>query len=192
MTPQELKASILQLAIQGKLVPQIPEEGTGEELFRLIQTEKQALIKAGKIIKGKPYPTISEEETPFDIPETWIAARLQDIVYNRGQEVPNEPFCYIDIGSIDNKRQKLNAEDNVVEANKAPSRARKLVQLGDILYSTVRPYLHNLCIIDRDFSHKPIASTGFAAMTCFEGMYNKYLIIMLMIQKTQKVSRILQ
>jgi len=180
MTPQELKASILQLAIQGKLVPQIPEEGTGEELFRLIQTEKQALIKAGKIIKGKPYPTISEEEIPFDIPETWIAARLQDIVYNRGQEVPNEPFCYIDIGSIDNKRQKLNAEDNVVEANKAPSRARKLVQLGDILYSTVRPYLHNLCIIDRDFSHKPIASTGFAAMTCFEGMYNKYLFYYLL------------
>ena len=49
MTPQELKYSILQLAIQGKLVPQLPEEGTGEELLQQIQAEKQSLIKAGKI-----------------------------------------------------------------------------------------------------------------------------------------------
>lgn len=51
MTPQELKNSILQLAIQGKLVEQRPEEGTAEELFKQIQAEKQALIKAGKIKK---------------------------------------------------------------------------------------------------------------------------------------------
>ena len=50
-TPQELKNSILQLAIQGKLVEQRPEEGTGEELYREIQREKQALIKAGGIEK---------------------------------------------------------------------------------------------------------------------------------------------
>ena len=51
MTPQELKNSILQLAIQGKLVEQRPEEGTAEELLKQIQAEKQALIKAGKIKK---------------------------------------------------------------------------------------------------------------------------------------------
>lgn len=53
MTPQELKNSILQLAIQGKLVEQRSEEGTAEELFKQIQAEKQALIKAGKIKKEK-------------------------------------------------------------------------------------------------------------------------------------------
>ena len=180
MTPQELRASIIQQAIQGKLVEQRPEEGTGADLFQQIQAEKLAMVKAGTIKKGKAYPVISEEEIPFDIPDTWVMARLQDVVFNRGQEVPSETFCYIDIGSIDNKRQKLNAEDNVLEASKAPSRARKIVQLGDILYSTVRPYLHNMCIIDREFSHKPIASTGFAAMTCFEGIYNKYLFYYLL------------
>ena len=51
MTPQELKNSILQLAIQGKLVEQRPEEGTAEELFARIQEEKQRLIKEGKIKK---------------------------------------------------------------------------------------------------------------------------------------------
>ena len=180
MTSQELRASIIQQAVQGKLVEQRPEEGTGEELFQQIQAEKLAMVKAGTIKKGKAYPVISEEEIPFDIPDTWVMARLQDVVFNRGQEVPSETFCYIDIGSIDNKRQKLNTEDNVMEASKAPSRARKIVQLGDILYSTVRPYLHNMCIIDREFSHKPIASTGFAAMTCFEGIYNKYLFYYLL------------
>lgn len=53
MTPQELKNSILQLAIQGKLVEQRPEEGTAEELYRQIQEEKRRLVKAGKIKKEK-------------------------------------------------------------------------------------------------------------------------------------------
>lgn len=76
MTPQELKNSVLQLAIQGKLVEQRPEEGTGEELYRQIQVEKQALVKAGKIKKEKPLPEISEDEVPFEIPESWMWVRL--------------------------------------------------------------------------------------------------------------------
>ena len=67
MTPQELKASILQQAIQGKLVEQRPEEGTGEELFQQIQAEKQALFKAGKIKKEKPLPEITEDEIPEEV-----------------------------------------------------------------------------------------------------------------------------
>ena len=80
MTPQELKNSILQLAIQGKLVPQRPEEGTAEELYRKIQAEKQALIKAGKIKKEKSLPEIAEDEKPFDIPESWKWVRVRSIV----------------------------------------------------------------------------------------------------------------
>ena len=79
MTPQELKNSILQLAIQGKLVEQRPEEGTGEELYRQIQKEKQELIKAGTIKKEKPLPAISEDDIPFEIPESWKWIRLCEI-----------------------------------------------------------------------------------------------------------------
>ena len=93
---------------------------------------------------------------------------------------PIDDFCYIDIGSIDNKNQKLNDEEFIVTADKAPSRARKIVAIGDILYSTVRPYLHNMCIVNRSFSHQPIASTGFAALTCHTGFYNKFLFYYLM------------
>jgi len=180
MTPQELKNSILQMAIQGKLVEQRPEEGTAEELYQQIQAEKQRLIYEGKIKKEKPLPEITADEKPFDIPENWKWMRLRSIVYNRGQVIPKGTFSYIDIGSIDNKKQCLNVEENLIEAKDAPSRARKIVAYGDILYSTVRPYLHNMCIIDKTFSFIPIASTGFAAMTCHEGIFNKYLFYYLM------------
>ena len=178
--PTDIQKSILQMAIQGKLVEQRPEEGTGEELHKQIQSEKQRLVKTGVIKKEKPLPEITEDEKPFDIPETWKWVRLRTIVYNRGQEVPSTVFSYIDIGSIDNKNQRLNKEENLINPDDAPSRARKIVELGDILYSTVRPYLHNMCIIDRQFSCKPIASTGFAAMTCYKGVFNKFLFNYLM------------
>ena len=117
---------------------------------------------------------------PFEIPDSWEWARLGSVVYNRGQTSPSTEFCYIDIGSIDNKNQKLNPTDTTIAPDKAPSRARKLVDMGDILYSTVRPYLHNMCIIDREFPHIPIASTGFAVLTCHANLLNKYLFYYLM------------
>ena len=80
MTPQELKNSILQLAIQGKLVEQRQEEGTAEELYRQIQAEKQTLIQTGKIKKEKPLPEIADDEKPFDIPESWMWVRLDNLV----------------------------------------------------------------------------------------------------------------
>ena len=86
MTPQELKNSILQLAIQGKLVEQRPEEGTAEELFARIQQEKQRLIRAGKIKKEKPLPEITEDEKPFDIPDSWKWVRLGNLFqHNTGK-----------------------------------------------------------------------------------------------------------
>ena len=79
MTPQELKNSILQMAIQGKLVEQRPEEGTAEELFARIQEEKQRLIKEKKIKKEKPLPEITDDEKPFNIPESWMWVRWGDL-----------------------------------------------------------------------------------------------------------------
>lgn len=80
MTPEQLKASILQYAIQGKLVEQRPGEGTGEELYQRIQTEKQRLIKEGKIKKEKPLTEITDGEIPFDIPESWKWIKLGEVV----------------------------------------------------------------------------------------------------------------
>ena len=78
--PEDMKKSILQYAIQGKLVDQRSEEGTGEELYRQIQAEKKRLIKEGKIKKEKPLPEIAEDEIPFDIPESWRWVRFSEIM----------------------------------------------------------------------------------------------------------------
>lgn len=195
--PVQLKKSILQCAVQGRLVPQDPNDEPASILLERIRTEKQRLVKEGKIKKDKHESVIFrrdnshyekldgtedciDNELPFEIPENWCWVRLSSIVYNRGQATPNTAFCYIDIGSIDNKNQKLNTAETIIFPDKAPSRARKLVDKGDILYSTVRPYLHNMCIIDREFSKVPIASTGFAVLACHTGLLNKFLFYYMM------------
>ena len=202
MTAQQLKNSILQMAVQGKLVPQDPNDEPASILLQRIKAEKQELIKAGKIKKDKksseifrgathnlPYAYCEQigkeirdisDEIPFEIPDSWEWVRLGSIVYNRGQMKPTSDFCYVDIGSIDNKRQRLGDTENIITPDKAPSRAKKIIDVGDIIYSTVRPYLHNMCIIDRQFSLQPIASTGFATMTCYSGLLNKYLFYYLL------------
>ena len=99
--PEDMKKSILQYAIQGKLVEQRPEEGTGEELYRQIQSEKQRLIKEGKIKKEKPLAEIAEDEIPFDIPESWKWVRLSQIAIlengDRSGKYPVEKD-YVDFG----------------------------------------------------------------------------------------------
>ena len=156
MTAQQLKNSILQMAVQGKLVPQDPNDEPASVLLERIRAEKERLIKEKKIKREKnpsvifkgadntPYEKIGDEvrsladEVPFDIPDSWEWVRLGSIVYNRGQITPSTDFCYIDIGSIDNKKQKLNPTDTVIAPDKAPSRARKLVDKGDVLYQHCR------------------------------------------------------
>ena len=78
------------MAIQGKLVEQHPEEGTGEELYTQIRTEKQRLIKEGKIKKEKPLPEITEDEVPFDIPESWKWVRLREVGITQTGNTPSK------------------------------------------------------------------------------------------------------
>ncbi|MBR0316813.1 MAG: restriction endonuclease subunit S [Synergistaceae bacterium] len=79
--PENLRDSLLQAAIQGKLTDQRPEDGTAEDLLKEICAEKKRLIAEGKIKKEKPLPPISDEEKPFDIPDNWTWVRLADIFY---------------------------------------------------------------------------------------------------------------
>ena len=81
MKASQLRASILQQAVEGKLVPQIPEEGTAADLLKSIRAEREALIKAGKIKRSKPLPKITEDEIPFEIPESWRWVRLGDLIH---------------------------------------------------------------------------------------------------------------
>src|SRR5699024_2500606 len=80
MNGQDLKNSILQLAIQGKLVEQREEEGTAKELLKQIEAEKEALIKEKKIKRQKALPEITEDDILFEIPENWEWVRFGEIV----------------------------------------------------------------------------------------------------------------
>ena len=88
--PTDMQKSILQYAIQGKLVEQRPEEGTAEELYQQIQAEKEKLIKEGKIKKEKPLGEITDEEIPFEIPESWKWVRLRDIGITQTGNTPSK------------------------------------------------------------------------------------------------------
>ena len=79
MTGNKLMGAILQLAMQGKIVEQRPEEGTGEELYQKIRFEKDRLIRQGALKKSKKSEAISDDEKPFDIPESWKWVRVEDI-----------------------------------------------------------------------------------------------------------------
>ncbi len=68
---QAIRSKLLDLAIRGKLTERLPKDGTAEELYRQIQEEKQALVKAGKIRKEKPLPENTADEIPFEIPANW-------------------------------------------------------------------------------------------------------------------------
>ena len=131
MTPQELKNSILQLAIQGKLVEQRPEEGTAQELYAQIQAEKRRLIKAGKLKKEKPLPEITEDEKPFEIPDSWMWVRFGTLLHfiDTGKSFkcdevpPNENQCgIIKVSAVtwgtfqENESKTCYSNDSWVEA----------------------------------------------------------------------------
>ena len=132
-----MQKSILQLAIQGKLVEQRPEEGTGEELFQQIQAEKQALIKAGKIKKEKPMDEIKEVEMPFDIPETWkwtsVGSVCVNIQYGSSQKASvTGKVPVLRMGNIQNGRlvwDKLVYTSDDEEISKYP------LQYNDLLFN---------------------------------------------------------
>lgn len=81
MTPEQLKASILQYAMEGKLVKQDPNDEPASELLKKIEAEKVKLIRENKIKQTKKIPEISQEEIPFEIPESWEWTRFGDLVH---------------------------------------------------------------------------------------------------------------
>ena len=148
--PNDMKKSILEYVIQGKLVEQRAEEGTGEELYRQIQAEKQRLIKEGKIKKEKPLPEIVEDEIPFDIPESWKWVRLGDCT-GYSQTKPKispkditENMWSLDLEDIQKESgailTRITASERKITGDKV------LFYKGQVLYSKLRPYLKKILV----------------------------------------------
>ena len=177
-TPEDvarLNEAILGLAVQGKLVPQDPADEPASELLKRIRAEKRRLVKEKGSSDSQRLPPISEDEILYGLPPGWQWVRLPEIYHTWGQKTPDERFTYIDVSSIDNAQGVIKNDLAVIYPQEAPSRARKIVRQGTVIYSTVRPYLLNIAIVDQDFEFPPIASTAFAVMHPFEGLLAKYL-----------------
>lgn len=161
--PEDMKKSLLQYAIQGKLVEQRPEEGTAEELFARIQEEKQRLIAEKKIKKEKPLPEITEDEKPFDIPESWKWCRLSDIINVRDgthdspkyvpEGIPLVTSKNLSNGMIDYGNVKYITQEDADKIN-----ARSMVDDDDILFAMIGSIGNPVLVKkDREFCIKNMA-----------------------------------
>ena len=178
--PADMQKSILQMAIQGKLVEQRPEEGTGEELYRQIQAEKQALIKAGKIKKEKPLPEIAEDEVPFEIPEGWKWVRIQSISKKTTDGEHKTPrrvgaYCGFYLLSARNVRDgeiALKDVDYVDETEYKRIALRCNPQKGDVLISCSGS-VGRCAVVENDNKYVMVRS---AAMVSPVNMNSNYLM----------------
>lgn len=147
----KMRALVLELAVRGQLSERNPED-QNDPAWQVF------LEKFDNRIHG------TDPGPPFDIPNEWRWVCVDDVADACGQKRPDEPFTYIDVASIDNQCGIIKSDLEVLTPENAPSRARKLVRLGTVIYATVRPYLKNIAIIDREFSPPAIVSTAFAVL----------------------------
>ncbi|WP_195383723.1 restriction endonuclease subunit S [Flavonifractor plautii] len=171
MTAQQLKNSILQMAVQGKLVPQDPNDEPASVLLERIRAEKERLIKEKKIKREKnpsvifkgadntPYEKIGDEvrsladEVPFDIPDSWEWVRLGNISsYAETKQKVNatsaDPSIWgLDLEDIEKGGRLL--EYKTVGERKAVG-DKTVFTKGDILYSKLRPYLLKILVAPDD------------------------------------------
>lgn len=170
----KLRQLVLDIAVRGKLVGQDVRDEPALTLLASARAERDGLVAARKI-KARPSIPVEPEEPPFGLPASWTWTRLSDVGYELGQKVPDRKFTYIDVGGIDSGKGCISERVETLEPNEAPSRARKLVAYGTVIYSTVRPYLRNIAIVDQEYDPEPIASTAFGILHPFKGINSRYL-----------------
>ncbi len=187
-----LRRGVLEEAIRGRLVEQRSEEGSAEPLLAQIEQEKSQLLKAGKLKKrdltsstiyrgddGLFYERVGkcvaciQDQIPFDIPSSWHWTRLHSVLLPMETKKPSSEFLYIDVAAVNNKKNTIDNAKLTAPAD-APSRASRKVREGDVLFSTVRPYLRNVALVTKE-SAEAIASTGFYVMSPATALCSKFL-----------------
>ncbi|MGL4483983.1 MAG: restriction endonuclease subunit S [Anaerovoracaceae bacterium] len=153
MKAAELRKSILQYAIQGRLVPQIESEEPASVLLEKIKAEKEKLIAEGKIKKQKPLPDITDEEKPFEIPKTWAWVRLGDVSnYGECEKIVAdeiEPDCWVlDLEDVQKETGMVIRFKTMIEIKSLS--AKHLFTKGTVLYSKLRPYLNKVLVAEKE------------------------------------------
>ena len=135
MKVAELRQSILQAAVQGKLLPHNPQDKPASELLKRIQQDKAQLVKEGKLKKEKPLPPVSEDEVPFDLPEGWVWCRLGEIGFTnigltyKPSDISKTGVPVLRSGNIQNG--KIDYSDMIFVSCSVPEKL--MIKKGDIL-----------------------------------------------------------
>ena len=187
-----LKNKILDLAIQGKLVRQDPNDEPASVLLEKIRAEKQELIKQGKIKKDKQesyifkgtdnrhYEKIGTEtkditdEIPFEIPESWSWCRLGSVVnYGETKAVTysecDKNLWILDLEDIEKDSSKILCKNRI--RDKPFKSTKKTFQKGDVLYSKLRPYLNKVVVADEN----GVCTSEILPLRAYYGMEATYL-----------------
>lgn len=139
-----LPKSILQAAVQGKLVPQDKNDEPASELLKRIQAEKATLIKEGELKKEKPLPPITEDEMPYDLPDGWAWCRLGDIANLRIGKTParaeekywnNGKYPWVSIADMTSGKHITQTKEKVSAEAFVDVFKEVLVPVGSLLFS---------------------------------------------------------
>ena len=189
--PQDIKKSILQYSIKGKLVEQNPNDEPASVLLEKIKAEKEQLIKEKKIKREKPLPEITEEEKPFEIPDSWEWARLGDIgLWGSGATPSRSNLSYyggnipwLKTGEL--KDGYINSAEEFITEEALNKTSVKLNKIGSVLIAMYGATIGRLGILNIE------ATTNQACCACntFYGIYNKYLFYYLLSQREELKSR---
>ena len=153
---RQAKSKILDLAIHGKLVPQDPNDEPACELLKRVNPKAE--ITCDNPQYGK-------------CPNGWCLVKGKDLFKPMKSTKPKEEhFKYIDIDSI-NKNKQCISDVKIIESEKAPSRASRYTEKGDVVFSMVRPYLRNIALVPE---MDCIASTGFYVCSPMEILTQHY------------------
>ena len=179
MNAQQLKNSILQEAIEGRLVPQAPNDEPASVLLDKIRKEKAKLVKEGKLKKKDLEETpISEDEKPFKIPESWEWVRLGEIsTYANTKKKINAAQADSNLWGLDlediEKGGRLLCLKSVGERKAIGDKT--YFSEGDILYSKLRPYLLKILIAPKN----GICTPEIIPFTCYGCISKEFVVILL-------------
>ncbi|MBR3329352.1 restriction endonuclease subunit S [Candidatus Saccharibacteria bacterium] len=189
--PDDIKASLLQAAMQGKLTKQLPEDGSAEDLLEEIKAEKEKLIAEGKVKKQKPLAPITDDEIPFSIPDNWKWVRLGEIGdWGSGATPPKTRPEYYKDGNIKwlltgdlNNGLITDTTGRITELALEKTSVR-LNPIGSVLIAMYGATIGKLGVLDVE------ATTNQACCACvpYDGIYNWYLFYFLMQHKATFIS----
>ena len=154
---QALREKILDLAMRGKLVPQDPNDEPASVLLEKIKVEKEQLIKEKKIKKSKPLAPITDEEKPFDIPDSWEWVRLGDVnTYNsesvHPDRTPDKTFELYSVPIFPTRKPEI-IKGEEIRSNK------QAVETGDVLLCKINPRINRVWKVSNFTDNENIAST---------------------------------